>query len=84
MISIDLKIDFLVPISAGVITARGKSIKIGKTMCLAEATAMDQDGRWLAHGSSNVMITRGLQTNKGAFSFTGAAAFAPKFINNSE
>ena len=80
MISIDLKIDFLAPISDGVITARGKSIKIGKTMCLAEATAVDQDGKWLAHGTSKMMITRGLQTIRDAFGFVGVASLPPKFL----
>jgi len=82
MISIDLKIDYLAPISAGVITARGKSIKIGKTMCLAEATAMDQDGRWLAHGTSKMMITRGLQTIRDAFGTVGVASLPPKFLSS--
>ncbi len=80
LISIDLKIDYLAPISEGIITARGRSIKIGKSMCLAEATATDKDGKWLAHGTSKMMVTKGLQTIKDAFSFTGAKALPPKFI----
>ena len=31
LISIDLKIDYLAPISEGIITTRGRSIKIGKS-----------------------------------------------------
>ncbi len=80
LISIDLKIDFLAPISSGVITAKGRSIKIGKTMCLAEATAMDENGKWLAHGTSKMMVTKGLQTIEDAFNFTGSTALPPKFI----
>ena len=80
MISIDLKIDFLAPISEGVIITRGRSIKIGKTMCLAEATAKDKDGKWLAHGTSKIMIKKGLQTIEDLFNFTGAEALPPKFI----
>ena len=80
LISIDLKIDYLAPISNGVITTNGRSIKIGKSMCLAEATAIDNDGKWLAHGTSKMMVTKGLQTIDDAFSFTGSKTLPPKFI----
>jgi len=78
--SIDLKIDYLGPTSGGVIIAKGRSIKIGRTMCLAEATATDQDGKWLAHGTSKMMIAKGLQTIDNAVHFTGSEQLPPKFI----
>lgn len=80
LISIDLKIDYLAPIRDGIITAKGRSIKIGKTICLAEATATDKDGKWLVHGTSKMMVTKGLQTIGDALSFTGSMALPPKFI----
>lgn len=80
LISIDLKIDYLAPISSGVITTKGRSIKIGKSMCLAEATATDKDGKWLAHGTSKMMITKGLQTIEDAFRLAGSMALPSKFI----
>ncbi len=80
LISIDLKIDYLAPISDGVIITKGRSIKIGKSMCLAEATATDKDGKWLAHGTSKMMVTKGLQTIGDAFTFTGSKALPLKFI----
>jgi len=80
LISIDLKIDYLSPISDGVITTNGRSIKIGKSMCLAEATATDKDGKWLAHGTSKMMVTKGLQAIGDALSFAGPKALPPKFI----
>ncbi|NQU62985.1 MAG: PaaI family thioesterase [SAR324 cluster bacterium] len=80
LISIDLKIDYLAPISAGIITTKGRCIKMGKTMCLAEATAMDKDGKWLAHGTSKMMVTKGFQTIEDAFTFTGTQTLPPKFI----
>ena len=79
-ISIDLKIDYLAPTSGGIIITEGRSIKIGKSMCLAEATATDQSGKWLAHGTSKMMVTKGLQTIENAVSFTGAKALPPKFM----
>jgi uncharacterized protein (TIGR00369 family) len=78
--SIDLKIDFLAPFDYGIITAKGKSIKIGKTMCLAEATAVDENGKWLAHGTSKMIVTKGIQTIEDALKFSGTEALPPKFI----
>jgi uncharacterized protein (TIGR00369 family) len=80
LISIDLKIDYLAPISEGVIITKGRSIKIGKSMCLAEGTATDKDGKWLAHGTSKMMVTKGLQTIENAFSFIGSKELPPKFL----
>jgi len=80
LISIDLKIDYLAPISEGLMIAKGRSIKIGKSMCLAEATATNQEGKWLAHGTSKMMVTKELQTIEDAFNFTGSKTLPPKFI----
>ena len=78
--SIDLKIDYLASINSGIIITTGRSIKIGKSMCLAEATATDKEGKWLAHGTSKMMVTQGLQTIRDALKFTGVKALPPKFI----
>lgn len=80
LISIDLKIDYLAPISKGLIITKGRSIKIGKSMCLAEATATDQNGKWLAHGTSKMMVTEGLQTIRDASNYIGSEKLPPKFI----
>jgi hypothetical protein len=56
-----------------------QSIKIGKTICLAEA-AIDQHDKWLAHGTSKMMVTSGLQTIANAMHFTGTQKLPPKFI----
>ena len=80
LISIDLKIDYLAPMREGRILTKGRSIKIGKSMCLAEATATDEEGKWLAHGTSKMMVTQGLQTIEDAFKFTGSERLPPKFV----
>ena len=49
-------------------------------MCLAEATVVDENGKWLAHGTSKMIVTKGLQTIEDALKFTGAEALPPKFI----
>ena len=79
-ITIDLKVDYLAPVSAGKMIVKGRRIKLGKTMCLAEATAFDQTDKWLAHGTSKMMVTHGLQTIKNASDFISAVDLPPKFI----
>ncbi|HUL28881.1 MAG TPA: PaaI family thioesterase [Thermodesulfobacteriota bacterium] len=80
LISLDLKVDYLAPASAGKLIVKGRSIKIGKTICLAEATAFDGHDKWLAHGISKMMVTQGLQTIKSALDFIGADPLPPKFV----
>jgi len=80
LISIDLKVDYLAAANSGKLTTKGQRIKIGKTMCLAEATIFDQNDKWLAHGTSKMMVTQGLQTIKDAIEFAGDIKLPPKFI----
>ena len=80
MITLDLKVDYLAPVSAGKIVVKGKSIKVGRTICLAEAVAMDEREKWLAHGVSKMMVTKGMQTLGDAFKFMGNQELPPKFI----
>ena len=79
-ITIDLKVDFLAPATAGKIVVKGHRIRAGKTMCLAEATAFDSRGRHLAHGSSKMMVTPGIQTIRSAMDFMGKRSLPPKYI----
>lgn len=80
LITLDLKVDYLAPVRAGMMTIKGRRIKIGKTICLAEAVALDQNGKWLAHGVSKMMVTQGLQTIRDAFAFLEAGELPPKFL----
>ncbi len=80
IISLDLKVDYLAPANTGKLVIKGRSIKIGKTICLAEATAFDENDKWLAHGISKMMVTQGLQTIKDALDFVGGDHLPPKFI----
>jgi uncharacterized protein (TIGR00369 family) len=79
-ISVDLKVDFLAPTDRGRLAVKGQRIKIGKTICLAEATALDQNDRCLAHGVSKMMVTPGLQTMEDSLKFMGGKDIPPKFL----
>jgi uncharacterized protein (TIGR00369 family) len=78
--SLDLKVDFLAPVNIGKMIVHGRRIKMGRTLCLAEATAFDQQEKWLAHGVSKMMVLQGAQTIKEAANFIGTASLPPKFI----
>ena len=78
--SLDLKVDFLAPANVGKIWARGRCIKMGRTICLAEATAFDEKEKWLAHGVSKMLVLQDTQSIKEAVQFLGKAPLPPKFI----
>lgn len=61
MTTVDLKLNYLAPVNQGKLVGRGKTIKMGKTLCLAEASIQDGDGKLLAHGTSTLMLLKDLQ-----------------------
>jgi uncharacterized protein (TIGR00369 family) len=76
MTTVELKTNYLAPASTGVLRAAGKGIKVGKTLCLGEATVTDGDGRLLAHGTATMMIIKDLKIQ-------GGMEYPPKFLNES-
>lgn len=81
LISLDVKVDNLAPVRDGRLVVEGKRIKTGRSICLAEATIIDNQGRWIAHGTSKQMLTPGLQTIAQAAAAMGYEALPPKFVN---
>ena len=57
--SVDLKLNYLAPAVSGKLIAKGRQIKIGKTLGYAEARVTDETGKILAHGTSTIMILQG-------------------------
>lgn len=81
LISLDLKVDNLAPVKEGHLVVEGKRIKTGRSVCLAEATIIDRQGRYLAHGTSKQMVIPGLQTISQAVAAMGYREPPPKFID---
>jgi uncharacterized protein (TIGR00369 family) len=69
----DLKVNYLAPVQEGKFAARGRTIKMGKTLGLAEATVTDTAGRIVAHGTSSLIVLPG-------FGLAGAPPLPPKFL----
>ncbi len=61
MITVETKVNYLAPASAGNLIARGKSIKVGRTLCLGEATIENGEGKILTHGTSTMMVLPDLE-----------------------
>ena len=80
LISLDLKVDDLATIKGGKLIVEGKRIKIGRTICLSEATVSDEQGKLLAYGTSKQMVTQGLQSMKQAVMAMGYHSLPPKFL----
>ena len=71
--TVELKLNYLAPISAGSLIAKGKSIKVGKSICLAEASVEDETGKLLAHGTETMMVLKDLKIQ-------GHEELPPKFL----
>jgi uncharacterized protein (TIGR00369 family) len=59
MTTVDLKLNYLAPAVSGKLIAKGRQIKLGRTLGYAEAEVLDQNGKILAHGTSTVIILPG-------------------------
>ncbi|HDR14665.1 MAG TPA: PaaI family thioesterase [Desulfobacteraceae bacterium] len=69
----ELKLNYLAPVSSGELIGRGKSIKVGKTLSLGEASVYDETNRLLAHGTATLIALDSL-------SLKGKTPLPPKWI----
>jgi len=69
LVNIDLKLNYLKSISAGLMTAQGRCIRAGRTINYAEASVKDEKGNILAHGTSTLMVLPGKGIRVGAKKF---------------
>jgi uncharacterized protein (TIGR00369 family) len=54
--TVEIKVNFLAPVKEGKLVAKGRCIKMGKTLALGDATIYDGDGNLLGHGTATMMI----------------------------
>ncbi len=71
--SVDLKVNYLAPMKEGRLTAEGRSIKLGKSLGLAEAKVFDEKGKLVAYGSSTLIVIPG-------FGLADNPDLPPKFL----
>jgi uncharacterized protein (TIGR00369 family) len=63
--TVDLNVNYLAPVHSGKLLARGRLIKLGKTLALGEAEITTGAGKLVAHGTSTIIVIPGLSVTKG-------------------
>ena len=79
--TIDVSVNNLAMVNDGKIIAEGKSLKIGRSICLTEASVKDERGKLLAYGTSKLMVLQGKQSVNHAIEMAGGGALPPKFLD---
>ena len=59
LVNVDLKLNYLRPVSDGVLIAEGRCLRAGRTLSYAEARVIDGDDQLVAHGTSTLMALPG-------------------------
>jgi uncharacterized protein (TIGR00369 family) len=69
LVNVDLKLNYLKPVENGLLTAEGRAIRSGSTICYAESNVWNADRDIVAHGTSTLMIIpgKGLKMNSPKF-----------------
>lgn len=80
LVTIDLKVDFLAPVSGKKVVVEGRLIKSGKRIHLSEAKMLDDQGRLLAHGTSKLMVTRNKQSINDVVEYVGSQKLPAKYL----
>ncbi|MGI5910954.1 MAG: PaaI family thioesterase [Syntrophomonadaceae bacterium] len=79
--TLDVNVNNLAVTKTSRIIVEGKRIKVGKTICVAEANIIDNEGKHLAHGTSKLIVVPGAQTVSQLVAAIGFPPLPPKFIN---
>lgn len=59
--TVEIKVNYLAPVQKGRLVAKGRCIKMGRTLALADATIYDEKGNHIAHGTATMMIVPNLK-----------------------
>ncbi len=63
LVSVDLRIKYLRPVSGGTVTCVARALRIGRTITHASAIVTNSAGKEVAHGDSIYMIVPGDRTS---------------------
>ena len=80
-ITLDLTVDNLRAVNSGTIIAEGRVIKQGRSVCLCEAEARDENGKLLVHCLSKQFLSPTLQPISAAVRELGFEPLPPKFLD---
>jgi uncharacterized protein (TIGR00369 family) len=54
--TVEIKVNYLAPVQEGRVVAKGRCIKMGRTLALGEAYINSAEGNLIAHGTATMMI----------------------------
>ncbi|MGQ9645427.1 MAG: PaaI family thioesterase [Thermodesulfobacteriota bacterium] len=54
--TVEIKVNFLAPAQKGKLIAKGRCIRLGKTLALGEAEIRNDEGGLVAHGTATMMV----------------------------
>jgi uncharacterized protein (TIGR00369 family) len=57
--TIEMKVNFIKPVTDGEITAEGRILHKGRNTCVGEAVVRDAEGRRVAHALATYAVLRG-------------------------
>ena len=80
LVSIDLKVDFLAPVVDQIVFVKGKRVKAGRTIYLAEAQMFNENEKLVAHGTSKLMAINNKQTIREVVDYICAERLPSKFL----
>ncbi|NLW77969.1 MAG: PaaI family thioesterase [Ruminococcaceae bacterium] len=79
--TLDVHVDDLGMTGGGRLITEGRRVKLGRSICVAEAFVRDEAGKLLAHGTSKVMIAPNLPTIDDVLQQRGEPRLPPKFLD---
>lgn len=59
--TVEIKVNFLAPAQKGRLVARGRCIRLGKTLALGDAEIRNNEGGLVAHGTATMMVVPDLK-----------------------
>ena len=59
--TVEMKVNFLAPAQKGKLIAKGRCIRLGKTLALGDAEIRNNEGGLVAHGTATMMVVQDLK-----------------------
>lgn len=59
--TVEIKVNLLAPAASGHLIGTGRTLRLGKTICLAEASVTNENGLLMAHGTVTMMVLDSLK-----------------------
>ncbi|MBP3651557.1 MAG: PaaI family thioesterase [Clostridia bacterium] len=79
--SLDLNVTNLAMTRSGKLTAVGRAVKVGRSVCMTEVEVHDDTGRLVAHGTSKLLMLQGRQSFTDLMRAAGCPQLPDKYLD---